>query len=101
MNAIRKHAKAFFAVIGLMVIAAAISLYILDQQRLRFPWEAAPLRVKAEFPTAQAVMAGQGQTVRVSGVRIGRRDANLLVLRNRVEAEPRQLAPHARQVVAG
>jgi phospholipid/cholesterol/gamma-HCH transport system substrate-binding protein len=71
VNAIRKHAKAFLAVIGLMVIAAAISLYILDQQRLRFPWEAAPLRVKAEFPTAQAVMAGQGQTVRVSGVRIG------------------------------
>ena len=71
MNAIRKHAKAFLAVIGLMVIAAAISLYILDQQRLRFPWEAAPLRVNAEFPTAQAVMAGQGQTVRVSGVRIG------------------------------
>ena len=27
--------------------------------------------LKAEFPTAQAVIAGQGQTVRVSGVRIG------------------------------
>ena len=27
--------------------------------------------MKAEFPTAQAVIAGQGQTVRVSGVRIG------------------------------
>jgi phospholipid/cholesterol/gamma-HCH transport system substrate-binding protein len=71
MTAIRKHAKAFVAVIGLMVVAAGVSLYLLDKQRMRFPWEAAPLRLKAEFPTAQAVTAGQGQTVRVSGVRIG------------------------------
>jgi phospholipid/cholesterol/gamma-HCH transport system substrate-binding protein len=71
VTAIRKHAKAFVAVLALMAVSAGVSLYILDQQRLRFPWEASPLRVKAEFPTAQAVMAGQGQTVRVSGVRIG------------------------------
>jgi phospholipid/cholesterol/gamma-HCH transport system substrate-binding protein len=69
--AIRKHAKAFLAVVGLIAIAGAVSLYILNEQRLRFPWEAAPLRLKAEFPTAQAVTAGQGQTVRVAGVRIG------------------------------
>jgi phospholipid/cholesterol/gamma-HCH transport system substrate-binding protein len=69
--AIRKHAKAFLAIVGLVAIAGAISVYILNEQRLRFPWEAAPLRLKAEFPTAQAVTAGQGQTVRVSGVRIG------------------------------
>ena len=71
MTAIRKHAKEFIAVLGLIVVAGAVSLYILDEQRMRFPWEDAPLRLKAEFSTAQAVTAGQGQTVRVSGVRIG------------------------------
>jgi phospholipid/cholesterol/gamma-HCH transport system substrate-binding protein len=71
MIAIRKHAKAFIAVLGLVAVAAAVSLYILNEQRLRFPWEPSPLRLNAEFPTAQAVTAGQGQTVRVAGVRIG------------------------------
>jgi phospholipid/cholesterol/gamma-HCH transport system substrate-binding protein len=71
MTAIRKHAKEFLAVLGLIAVAAGVSLYLLDQQRMRFPWEAAPLRLNAEFSTAQAVIAGQGQTVRVSGVRIG------------------------------
>jgi phospholipid/cholesterol/gamma-HCH transport system substrate-binding protein len=68
---IRKHARSFLAIIGLVAVAAAVSVYILNEQRMRFPWEPAPLRLKAEFPTAQAVTAGQGQTVRVSGVRIG------------------------------
>ena len=71
MVAIRKHAKEALAVLGLIVVAAGVSVYLLDQQRMRFPWEDAPLRLKAEFSTAQAVTAGQGQTVRVSGVRIG------------------------------
>jgi len=71
VTAIRKHAKEALAVVGLIAVAAAVSLYILDAQRMRFPWEEAPLRLKAEFSTAQAVTAGQGQTVRVSGVRIG------------------------------
>jgi phospholipid/cholesterol/gamma-HCH transport system substrate-binding protein len=71
VTAVRKHAKAFLAIVGLVAIASAISVYILNEQRLRFPWEAAPLRLKAELETAQAVTAGQGQTVRVSGVRIG------------------------------
>jgi phospholipid/cholesterol/gamma-HCH transport system substrate-binding protein len=71
VTAIRKHAKAFIAVLGLIAVAAGVSLFILDQQRMRFPWEESPLRLNAEFTTAQAVTAGQGQTVRVSGVRIG------------------------------
>jgi phospholipid/cholesterol/gamma-HCH transport system substrate-binding protein len=71
VTAIRKHAKEALAVLGLVAVAAGVSLYILDAQRMRFPWEEAPLRLKAEFSTAQAVTAGQGQTVRVSGVRIG------------------------------
>jgi phospholipid/cholesterol/gamma-HCH transport system substrate-binding protein len=71
VTAIRKHLKEAIAVLGLIAVAGAVSLYLLDQQRMRFPWEEAPLRLKAEFSTAQAVTAGQGQTVRVSGVRIG------------------------------
>jgi phospholipid/cholesterol/gamma-HCH transport system substrate-binding protein len=71
VTAIRKHAKEALAVLGLIVAAAGVSLYLLDQQRMRFLWEESPLRLKAEFSTAQAVTAGQGQTVRVSGVRIG------------------------------
>ena len=34
-------------------------------------FEPKPFKLNAEFSTAQAVIAGQGQTVRVSGVRIG------------------------------
>jgi phospholipid/cholesterol/gamma-HCH transport system substrate-binding protein len=71
MRAIRKNAKNFAAVIGLMLIAAAVGGYILDNQRLRFPWEGDVFRLEAEFTTAQAVTPGQGQTVRVSGVRVG------------------------------
>jgi phospholipid/cholesterol/gamma-HCH transport system substrate-binding protein len=71
VTVIRKHAKEALAVLGLIAVAAAVSLYILDAQRMRFPWEDAPLRLKAELSTAQAVQPGQGQTVRVSGVRVG------------------------------
>ena len=60
MTAIRKHAKEALAVLGLVAVAAGVSLYILDQQRMRFPWEESPLRLKAEFATAQAVTAGPG-----------------------------------------
>ena len=72
MIAIRKHFKDFLAVIGLILIAGGVSVYILGNQRLRFPLiEEKPFVLKAEFQTAQAVIAGQGQTVRVAGVRIG------------------------------
>ncbi len=71
MQAIRKNLKNFVAVLGLMVIAAGVGGYILSNQRLRFPWEAEVFQLEAEFSTAQAVTPGQGQTVRVSGVRIG------------------------------
>ena len=71
-TAIRKHFKDFLAVLGLFVIAIGVSAYILGKERLRFPFiQAKPFVLNAEFQTAQAVIAGQGQTVRVSGVRIG------------------------------
>ena len=50
----------------------AITYYIFQEQRLRIPiLEEKPFELKAEFETAQAVVPGQGQTVRVAGVRVG------------------------------
>lgn len=72
MIAIRKHLRDFAAIIGLFVIGLGVAAYILSNQRLRFPIvEQAPFQLRAEFSTAQAVTPGQGQTIRVSGVRIG------------------------------
>jgi phospholipid/cholesterol/gamma-HCH transport system substrate-binding protein len=70
-RAIRKHLRDFAAIVALAAIAAGVGGYVLANQRMRFPWEGAPFRIKAEFATAQAVTPGQGQTVRVSGVRVG------------------------------
>jgi phospholipid/cholesterol/gamma-HCH transport system substrate-binding protein len=71
-TAISKHMKDFIAIIALIAIAAGVSYYILINQRVRFPViEPAPFYINAELQTGQAVTPGQGQTVRVSGVRIG------------------------------
>jgi phospholipid/cholesterol/gamma-HCH transport system substrate-binding protein len=71
-RAVREHSKDFLAIVGLMVVAVAVSYYIVQNQRLRIPLlEPKPYQLNAEFTTGQAVVAGQGQTVRVSGVRVG------------------------------
>ncbi|WP_205699107.1 MlaD family protein [Conexibacter sp. SYSU D00693] len=67
-----RRGKDLAAVVGLLGVALAIGLFIVQEQRLRVPLlEEQPFVVKAEFPTAQAVVPGQGQTVRVAGVRVG------------------------------
>ncbi len=69
---IREHLRDFVAILFLAVFATGISYYILQEQRLRIPiLEEKPFELKAEFRTAQAVVPGQGQTVRVAGVDIG------------------------------
>ena len=71
--AIRKHLRAFLAVIGLVVLGVTMAVYILDQQNLRFPLvEDTPKRIAVELENAQAVQPGQGQTVRIAGVEVGR-----------------------------
>jgi phospholipid/cholesterol/gamma-HCH transport system substrate-binding protein len=70
-TAIRKHAGHFAAVVGLALVAALVGGYIMHNQRMRFPWEGKPFQLQAAFSTAQAVTPGQGQTVRLSGVRVG------------------------------
>ena len=71
MTAIRKHLKEFVALIALAVVAGTVAFYILSNERFRFPWEPAPLHLNAALSTAQAVTPGQGQTVLVSGVKVG------------------------------
>jgi phospholipid/cholesterol/gamma-HCH transport system substrate-binding protein len=71
-TAIRKHLRDFIAIAALLVLAVAITGYILEKQRLRIPvLEEKPFELKAEFTTAQAVVPGQGQSIRVAGVKIG------------------------------
>jgi phospholipid/cholesterol/gamma-HCH transport system substrate-binding protein len=72
MTEIRKRAPDFAAILFLVVVAVLVGGYILKNQRLRFPFiEEKPMRVYAELSTAQAVIPGQGQTVRVAGVKVG------------------------------
>jgi phospholipid/cholesterol/gamma-HCH transport system substrate-binding protein len=72
MTAIRKHLTDFIAVAALLLVALVVTVYIVENQRLRIPiFEEKPFELKAEFETAQAVVPGQGQTIRVAGVRVG------------------------------
>lgn len=66
----RRSLIEFIAIVALVVIAIPVSAYILDHQRLRWPWEDV-ITLEAEFRNAQAVAPGQGQTVTVAGVEVG------------------------------
>ena len=73
---IKKQARVFAAVIVLFVVAMGIAGYILSNQRFFlpawFPFIGTDFyEVKAELPTAQAVVPGQGQTVNIAGVKVG------------------------------
>jgi phospholipid/cholesterol/gamma-HCH transport system substrate-binding protein len=71
-RAIREHLRDFIALAGLTLVALFVGFYIVQNQRLRLPvLEEKPFELKADFQTAQAVTPGQGQTVRIAGVRIG------------------------------
>jgi phospholipid/cholesterol/gamma-HCH transport system substrate-binding protein len=71
-HAIRKHLRDFVAMIALAAVSIGVGGYVLSHQRLRFPLiEDKPFTIKAEFSDAQGVMPGQGQTVRVAGMRVG------------------------------
>jgi phospholipid/cholesterol/gamma-HCH transport system substrate-binding protein len=75
-TAIRKHWLDFAAILGLVLVAAVVSVVILGQQRLTLPgWVPVVGKdyfdLNAEMTTAQAVTPGQGQTVNVAGVQVG------------------------------
>ena len=71
-RAIKAHLGDFIAILALVVGAVVVSAYVLTHERLRFPLiQTQPIKMNAEFQTAQAFTPGQGQTVRVSGVQVG------------------------------
>jgi phospholipid/cholesterol/gamma-HCH transport system substrate-binding protein len=71
-RAVGAHLRDFLAVLGLLVLGVGVGAYILSQQRLRFPFvEDGPSHVWVELQNAQGVTPGQGQTVRVAGMRVG------------------------------
>src|SRR4030088_287716 len=71
-RAIRTHLGDFLAILGLLVISVGVAGYILSHERLRFPFiDSQPYTINAAFSTGQAFAPGQGQTVVVSGVRVG------------------------------
>jgi phospholipid/cholesterol/gamma-HCH transport system substrate-binding protein len=75
LRIIRKHLRDFVAVGILALIGVAVGAYIISQQEARpyFPViETSPYEIKAEFSDAQAVIPGQGQTIRVAGVQVGK-----------------------------
>jgi phospholipid/cholesterol/gamma-HCH transport system substrate-binding protein len=74
-RAISKHLGDFVALLVLFLIAIGISGYIIANQdaRPRIPFvEAKGFKLKAAFSDAQAVTPGQGQSVRVAGVQVGK-----------------------------
>jgi phospholipid/cholesterol/gamma-HCH transport system substrate-binding protein len=74
-TAIRKHLGDFVAIAILFAIGLGVTAYIISQQASRgtFPLiEKSPFELKAEFSDAQAVIPGQGQTIRVAGVEVGK-----------------------------
>jgi phospholipid/cholesterol/gamma-HCH transport system substrate-binding protein len=75
-TAIRKHARDFAFVLGLVLVAAVVGGYILSNQRFYLPkWVPVVgsdfVDYKAQFSTAQSVTPGQGQTVQIAGVDVG------------------------------
>ena len=73
MRVLRKNIPAIGAILGLLVISLVVGLYIVQNQRLRIPLlDEEPVRMKVELQNANAVTPGQGQTVQVAGVQIGR-----------------------------
>jgi phospholipid/cholesterol/gamma-HCH transport system substrate-binding protein len=67
---LRMYAPYLAALAGMIVLSAAVSIYVVRHERLRFPWEH-QTRIYAEFESAQSVTPGQGQTVNVAGVQVG------------------------------
>lgn len=71
-RAIRTHARDFVAIAVLVTLALGVAAYLVQNQGMRVPFlEPEPFRLKAELQTGQALTPGQGQTVRVAGVRVG------------------------------
>jgi phospholipid/cholesterol/gamma-HCH transport system substrate-binding protein len=67
---IRRQVRWIFVMVAMFALAATVAVYVMRQERLRWPWEH-PTEIWAEFQEAQAVTPGQGQTVDEAGVKVG------------------------------
>jgi phospholipid/cholesterol/gamma-HCH transport system substrate-binding protein len=97
-RAIRAHSFDVAAILSLLVLAAIVSGYILNHERLRFPLiQSAPFTMNAQFQTAQAFTPGQGQTVVVSGVQVGQLGA--VTLKNGIATVQMQISQKYRHLI--
>ena len=91
----RQHLWVVVTIAMFIVASAAIAAYILDQQRFRWPWDNV-MSLEVEFSSGQAISAGQGQQVLISGVKVGEigdvklEDGRALV---RLDIEPDRAGP--------
>ena len=69
-RAIRIHRADFAAIAALVLVAFGVTTYILEHQPA-FTFGKSYYTVHAEFATAAAVAAGQGQAVTIAGVEVG------------------------------
>jgi len=71
-RAIKDHLSDFIAILVLVVLSIGIAGYVLVHERLKLPFVTqSTYSINAAYNTAQAFTPGQGQTVTLSGVRIG------------------------------
>ena len=76
IKAIRDRSTDVIAIALLIVFGLAVTLFILSRQQQPYPsWLPVlgddTFEVRAEFSNAQAVTPGQGQTVNISGIKVG------------------------------
>ncbi|MBN8868712.1 MAG: MCE family protein [Solirubrobacterales bacterium] len=95
-RAIKTHFKDFLAITGMIVVALAVLLFILANQKAALPswipWLGQDFySINVEMETAQAVTPGQGQAAVISGINVGKVGASTLedgVARVRLDIDP-------------
>ncbi|MCB8915902.1 MAG: MCE family protein [Thermoleophilales bacterium] len=95
-RAIKTHFKDFLAIAGLIIIALAVLLFILSNQKAALPswipWLGQDFySINVEMETAQAVTPGQGQAAVIAGINVGKVGASTLddgVAKVRLDIEP-------------
>jgi len=96
-RAIKTHFKDFIAIAGLILIALAVLLFILANQKAALPSWIPGLgqdfySINVEMETAQAVTPGQGQAAVIAGINVGKVGASTLddgVAKVRLDIDPK------------
>lgn len=76
-RAIKTHFQDFLAILGVIIVALAVLLFILSNQKAAIPSWVPGLgqdfySINAQFPTAQAITPGQGQSAVIAGINVGK-----------------------------